>query len=49
MTYKAATEGIDTGRKNPILASMTTLLAAEHGNRVVSDAVQVVGGARFTL
>lgn len=46
LTYKAATE-IDAGRNNTMYASMAKLFAAEHCNKVVTDAIQIYGGAGF--
>ena len=46
LTYKAATE-IDAGRNNTMYASMAKVFAAEHCNKVVTDAVQIFGGAGF--
>lgn len=43
LTYKSAYE-IDQGRRNTMFASMGKLIAAEHCNKVVSDAVQIHGG-----
>jgi acyl-CoA dehydrogenase len=46
MVYKAATE-IDKGNKNTMYASMAKAFAADHANKVATDAVQVFGGAGF--
>ena len=46
LTYKAATE-IDAGRNNTMYASMAKVFAADHCNKVVTDAVQIFGGAGF--
>jgi acyl-CoA dehydrogenase len=40
LTYKSAFE-IDQGRSNTMYASMAKVFAADHCNKVVSDAVQV--------
>ena len=40
LTYKSAYE-IDQGRSNTMYASMAKVFAADHCNKVVSDAVQV--------
>lgn len=42
LTYKSAYE-IDQGRSNTMFASMAKGFAADHCNKVVSDAVQVCG------
>jgi alkylation response protein AidB-like acyl-CoA dehydrogenase len=41
LTYKSAYE-IDQGRSNTMYASMAKVFAAEHCNKVVADAVQVL-------
>lgn len=46
LTYKSAYE-IDQGRSNTMFASMAKLFASEHCQKVVSDAVQIFGGAGF--
>jgi acyl-CoA dehydrogenase len=46
LTYKSAYE-IDQGRSNTMYASMAKAFAADHCQKVVSDAVQVFGGAGF--
>ena len=46
LTYKSAYE-IDAGRSNTMLASMAKVFAADHCNQVVTDAVQIFGGAGF--
>jgi acyl-CoA dehydrogenase len=46
LTYKSAYE-IDQGRRNTMYASMAKLVAAEHCNKVVSDAIQIHGGNGF--
>jgi acyl-CoA dehydrogenase len=46
LTYKAASE-IDRGNKNTMYASMAKAFAADHANKVATDAVQVFGGAGF--
>lgn len=46
LTYKSAWM-IDNGMKNTAFASMAKLFTAEHCNKVVSDAVQVFGGAGY--
>ena len=46
MTYKAA-QMTDDGLKNTMYASMAKLFAADHCNKVVTDAVQVFGGNGF--
>lgn len=46
LTYKSAYE-IDQGRSNTMFASMAKGFAADHCNKVVSDAVQIFGGAGF--
>merc|ERR1719162_2382229 len=46
LTYKSAYE-IDQGRSNTMFASMAKAFAADHCNKVVSDAVQIFGGAGF--
>jgi acyl-CoA dehydrogenase len=46
LTYKAAW-AVDAGKRNTHFASMAKLLAAEHCNRVVTNAVQVFGGNGF--
>lgn len=46
LTYKAASE-IDKGNKNTMYASMAKAFAADHANKVATDAVQVFGGAGF--
>jgi acyl-CoA dehydrogenase len=46
LTYKAATE-IDQGRRNTYWASIAKLFAAEHCNKVCTDAIQVFGGNGF--
>ena len=46
LTYKAAWE-IDQGRRNTYFASCAKLFAAEHANKVATDAVQVFGGNGF--
>lgn len=46
MTYKAAAE-IDKGNRNTMYASMAKAFAADHANKVATDAVQVFGGAGF--
>jgi len=38
---------IDQGMRNTTFASMAKLFASDHCNKVVSDAVQVFGGAGF--
>ncbi len=43
LTYKSAYE-IDQGRSNTMYASMAKVFAADHCNKVVSDAVQVSNG-----
>ena len=46
LTYKSA-KAIDDGKPNTMLASMAKCFAADHCNKVVTDAVQVYGGAGF--
>ena len=46
LTHKSAVQ-IDSGVSNTKLASMAKAFAAEHCNKVVSDAVQIFGGAGF--
>jgi acyl-CoA dehydrogenase len=46
LTYKSAWL-IDNGIRNTAWASMAKLFAAEHCNKVVSDAVQIFGGAGY--
>jgi acyl-CoA dehydrogenase len=46
LTYKAAFM-IDAGERNTYFASAAKLFAAEHANKVASDAVQIFGGAGF--
>ena len=46
LTYKAAYE-IDCGRKNTMFASMAKQFAGDHCNQVVTNAVQIFGGAGF--
>merc|ERR1712224_987536 len=46
LTYKSAYE-IDQGRRNTLYASMAKAFAADHANKVATDAVQVFGGAGF--
>ena len=46
LTYKSAL-AIDQGKPNTMLASMAKCFAADHCNKVVTDAVQVFGGAGF--
>lgn len=46
LTYKAAYE-TDNGLRNTMLASMAKAFAADHCNKVVTDAVQIFGGAGF--
>lgn len=46
LTYKSAYE-IDQGRSNTMYASMAKAFAADHCNKVVTDAVQIFGGAGF--
>ena len=46
LTYKSAL-AIDHGKPNTMLASMAKCFAADHCNKVVTDAVQVFGGAGF--
>ena len=38
---------IDNGIRNTTWASMAKLFASDHCNKVVSDAVQIFGGAGF--
>lgn len=44
LTYKSAYE-IDCGRKNTMFASMAKQFAADHCNQVVTNAIQIFGGA----
>lgn len=46
LTYKAASI-VDGGQRNTMFASMAKLFAADHCNKVVSDAVQIFGGAGY--
>merc|ERR1712178_152772 len=46
LTYKSAL-AIDQGKPNTMLASMAKCFAADHCNKVVTDAVQVFGGNGF--
>jgi len=46
LTYKSASL-IDQGRPNTMFASMAKLFAADHAQKVATDAVQVFGGAGF--
>lgn len=46
LTYRAAWE-IDQGRRNTYFASSAKLLAAEHCQKCVTDAVQIFGGNGF--
>ena len=46
LTHKSAAL-IDAGVSNTMVASMAKAFAAEHCNKVVSDAVQIFGGAGF--
>jgi acyl-CoA dehydrogenase len=46
LTLKSAYE-IDQGRSNTMFASMAKVFAADHANKVVTDAVQIFGGAGF--
>jgi acyl-CoA dehydrogenase len=46
LTYRAAWE-IDQGRRNTYFASCAKLLAAEHCQKCVTDAVQIFGGNGF--
>jgi acyl-CoA dehydrogenase len=46
LVYKAANL-IDNGKPNTMLASMSKVFASEHCNKVVTDAVQIFGGAGF--
>jgi acyl-CoA dehydrogenase len=46
LTLKSAYE-IDQGRSNTMFASMAKVFAADHCNKVVTDAVQIFGGAGF--
>ena len=46
LTHKSAAL-IDSGVSNTMVASMAKAFAAEHCNKVVSDAVQIFGGAGF--
>jgi len=46
LTYKSAYE-IDQGRSNTMYASMAKAFAGDHCQKVVSDAVQIFGGAGF--
>ncbi|MDP3768807.1 MAG: acyl-CoA dehydrogenase family protein, partial [Dehalococcoidia bacterium] len=46
LTYRAAWE-IDAGRRNTYYASCAKLLAAEHCQKCVTDAVQIFGGNGF--
>ena len=46
LTYRAAWE-IDQGRRNTYFASAAKLLAAEHCQKCVTDAVQIFGGNGF--
>jgi len=46
LTHKAAWE-IDMGRKNTMFASMAKGFAADHCNKVCTDAVQIFGGNGF--
>lgn len=46
LVYKAAAE-IDAGRRNTYYASAAKLFAAEHANKVCSDAIQIFGGNGF--
>ncbi len=46
LTYKAATE-IDKGRRNTYWASVAKQFAADHCNKVCTDAIQVFGGNGF--
>lgn len=46
LTYKSAYE-IDQGRSNTLFASMAKVFAGDHCNQVVTDAVQIFGGAGF--
>jgi acyl-CoA dehydrogenase len=48
LTYKSAFE-IDQGRSNTMFASMAKVFAADHCNKVVSDAVQVCSLSRLSL
>ena len=46
LTYKAAWM-VDSGERNTHLASMAKAFAADHCNKVVTDAVQIFGGNGF--
>ena len=46
LTYKAAFM-IDAGTRNTYFASAAKLFAADHANKVATDAVQIFGGAGF--
>eukprot|EP00617_Octactis_speculum_P002248 CAMPEP_0185775030 /NCGR_PEP_ID=MMETSP1174-20130828/80967_1 /TAXON_ID=35687 /ORGANISM="Dictyocha speculum, Strain CCMP1381" /LENGTH=416 /DNA_ID=CAMNT_0028462479 /DNA_START=10 /DNA_END=1260 /DNA_ORIENTATION=+ len=46
LTYKAAIQ-IDQGMNNTMVASMAKAFAGDNCNKVVSDAVQIFGGAGF--
>merc|ERR1712224_190640 len=46
LVYKSAFE-IDQGRSNTMYASMAKAFAGDHVNKVVTDAVQIFGGAGF--
>lgn len=46
LVYKSSYE-IDQGRSNTMYASMAKAFAGDHCNKVVTDAVQVFGGAGF--
>jgi acyl-CoA dehydrogenase len=46
LTYKAATE-IDNGRRNTYWASVAKAFAADHCQKVCTDAVQIFGGNGF--
>jgi len=46
LTYKAAWM-VDNGQKNTHVASMAKALAADHANKVTTEAVQIFGGAGF--
>ncbi len=46
LTWKSAAE-IDAGRPNTMYASMAKAFAGDRCNRIVSDAVQIFGGAGF--
>ena len=46
LVHKSAAE-VDAGRPNTMYASMAKAFAGDHCNKVVTDAVQIFGGAGF--